>query len=535
VTGDDLVVTGGRGGTTARLDDLRTAARALLGAAERLDRAGAIVDHEADWLRARVPIAPSAATWALGSLDRVRHGSTSLPAAAQRCRALASGLDRAADTYQQAESTADRVARTFIGASGSALAFLLRATPFSGLATAVVVEETGLATVAEAAGSAEGLTSASLIAAFRRAGAERLVAGLGGVVDGMLPSPLWGPRSGRSPVERAAADLTRGLPRRPMAVTATSSPEIAPIRSTSDAAQAIQTAYGAGPGSVIVQRVDHADGSRGWVVAIPGTQSMSLGAGSNPFDNRTNLAAMAGVADDSSALVAGALLSSGARAGEAVLLAGHSQGGMVAARLAGDPAFAGTYRVRSVLTMGSPIGAMAVPATTQALAMENLSDTVPAVDGTPNPDVPNVTTVKRDLSTSSDPRDVAATGSLFASHDLDRYAQTADEVDASDHPSIVAWREAAVEVTGAPGDSVTTTVYQGTRLEPARAPAEPEHCRSGPVLPFPLGPLSPIVPLPFGPSSATIPIAPVPPLATIPLAPTVPRLSDVRACPNPRG
>ncbi|OIQ79453.1 NAD-specific glutamate dehydrogenase [mine drainage metagenome] len=300
-----------------------------------------------------------------------------------------------------------------------------------------------------------------------------------------------------------------------------------------DAAQAIQTAYRAGPGSVIVQRVDHADGGRGWVVAIPGTQSMSLGAGSNPFDNRTNLAAMAGVADDSSALVAGALRSAGARAGEAVLLAGHSQGGMVAARLAGDPAFAATYRVRSVLTMGSPIGAMAVPATTQALAMENLSDSVPSIDGTPNPDAPNVTTVKRDLSASSDPRDVAAAGSLFGSHDLSVYLGTAAKADASDHPSITAWREAAAEVTGAPGDTVTTTVFQGTRVEPARAQVEQEVCRAGPVRPFPLGPLSPIVPRPFGPSSPTAPLAHVLPLATIPLAPTVPRLSGVGACPTP--
>ena len=535
MTDDDLVVTGGRGGTTARLDDLRTAARALLGAAERLDRAGAIVDHEADWLRVRVAIAPSAATWALGSLDRVRHGSTSLPAAAQRCRALASGLDRAADTYQQAESAADQVTRRFIGASGTALGFLLGASPFRGLAVGVVVEETALATVVEAAGSRDGLSSRSVLAAFRRAGAQRLVAGLGGVVDGMLPSPWWELRPGRSAVERAAADLTRGLPRRPLTVTATSSPAIAPIRSTADAARAIQTAYRAGPGSVVVQRVVHADGSRGWVVAIPGTQSMSLGAGSNPFDNRTNLAAMAGVADDSSALVAEALRSAGARRGEEVLLAGHSQGGMVAARLAGDATFASTYTVRSVLTLGSPIGEMAIPSATQALAMENGSDTVPAVDGAPNPDKPNVTTVVRDLTVSTDPRDVAAAGSLFAAHDLGVYALTADEVDASDHPSIVAWREASAAVTGAPGDSVTTTVYQGTRLEPAPAPAAPEHCRSGRVLPFPLGPLSPIVPLPFGPSSATVPIAPVLPLATIPLAPTVPRLSDVGACPNPRG
>ncbi len=164
MTGGDLVVTGGRGGTTARLDDLRGAARALLGAAERLERAGAIVDDEAAWLGARVPIAPSAVTWALRSLDSVRHGSTSLPAAAQRCRALASGLDQAADTYQQAESTADRVARRFIGASGSALSLLLRSSPLRWLAAGVVVEETGLATVAEAAGSKDGLTDASLLA-----------------------------------------------------------------------------------------------------------------------------------------------------------------------------------------------------------------------------------------------------------------------------------------------------------------------------------------------------------------------------------
>ena len=167
--------------------------------------------------------------------------------------------------------------------------------------------------------------------------------------------------------------------------------------------------------------------------------------------------------------------------------------------------------------------------------MENKSDVVPAIDGTPNPDLPNVTTVVRDLTASRDSRDVAAAGTLFGSHDLPVYALTAEEIDTSDHPSIIAWREAAAEVTGAPGDTVTTTVYQGTRVEPSRAQAEPEVCRSGPVLAFPLGSLSPIAPLPFGPSPPAFPIAPVLPLATVPLAPTVPRLSGVGACPSPPG
>lgn len=522
--GDDLVVTGGRGGTTARLSDLRATAQALVGAAARLDRAATVVDVEADWLRSRVAIAPSAATWALGSLDTLRHGDASVRAAAQRCRAPASGLGRAADTYQQAESTADRATRGLIAASGSVLGHLLRATPLRGLAAGVVVEEVGLATVAEAVGSDGGLTRGSLLTAFQRAGAERLVAGLGGALDGALPSAFWDLGPGRSAVERSAAGLARGLPRRPLSVTAISSPALAPVRTTTDATLAILAAQRAGPGSVVVQRVEHADGSRGWVVAIPGTQSMSLGSGSNPFDNATNLAAMAGTPDDSSALVSQALRSAGARAGEAVLLAGHSQGGMVAARLAGDPAFATTYDVRSVLTLGSPIGVMDVPTKTQTLALENRSDLVPSVDGTPNPDAPNVTTVVRDLSGSDDPREVEAAGTLVGSHDLDIYAGTAAEVDASDHPSIAAWRDAAAEVTGAPGDQVTTTVFQGTRVVADRSSDdEPPFCLPGPVRTLPVAPAIPALKNPFGTVLA-------PP--RIPVVPVVAPLSG-GACPIP--
>ena len=66
---------------------------------------------------------------------------------------------------------------------------------------------------------------------------------------------------------------------------------------------------------------------------------------------------------------------------EPILLSGHSLGGMLAAGLAADPAFRHGRNVTGVVTAGSPIGRMPVPASAGVVALEHRGDFVPASTG----------------------------------------------------------------------------------------------------------------------------------------------------------
>jgi pimeloyl-ACP methyl ester carboxylesterase len=85
----------------------------------------------------------------------------------------------------------------------------------------------------------------------------------------------------------------------------------------------------------------------------------------------------------------------GVRRDDPVLLVGHSEGGMVAVEAARDALATGQFAVTHVVTAGSPIGRTvgALPRSVQVLALENSRDLVPHLDGTANPDEPNITTV----------------------------------------------------------------------------------------------------------------------------------------------
>jgi len=222
-------------------------------------------------------------------------------------------------------------------------------------------------------------------------------------------------------------------------------------------------AAGGPPGSVAVQELVHPDGSRSWVVAVPGTQEVVPG-GSNPTDMRTNLRLVAGEQDEMSRVVVQAMRAAGIGPDEPVLLAGHSQGGIVAARVAADAFVQSHYDVRAVVTAGSPVGGIDLPAGVQVLSLEHSQDAVPALDGRANPDTPDRTTVERDLRASPDERDRRAATS-FGAHALDVYERTARSIEGSDDPSIRAFDAALAGVLGGAVSARTTTV-QGVRLGP---------------------------------------------------------------------
>ena len=199
-------------------------------------------------------------------------------------------------------------------------------------------------------------------------------------------------------------------------------------------------------GRVRVIEVPQPGGSSAWVVEIPGTQRWQPRAGPDPFDLTTDVAAMAGEATVAARGVTVALDDAMAAAGRSgsrdpVLLTGHSQGGILAAALAADPAFRARHQVTHVVTAGSPVARFPVPGQVSVLSLENAQDPVPHLDGSRNPDRAGWTTVTRDLA-----GDGEVGGRPFAGHGSDEYVETAlalDAVPSGANASVDGWRAGA--------------------------------------------------------------------------------------------
>lgn len=539
-SGDGLTVTGGRGGTTARLEDMRRTADALSRAAESLGDAHHTMTREHRWVRDHCASDPALVSGAEAVLQPLITGAHSLDAAADRCRDLASAMRRAVEVYSDAEGVVGALARRYLSVNRVALGGLgfvpavwqLRVGTAAGGAVLRTAQTTAVGALA-----ADGhLTADGLWTSFRRDGAEVAVGGVGDVVDAVLPPSPMSSRDGRTSVGRAAGTVSMLLPRTPMVVSEVGRRRTATEVDVSAAALArrIEDGYprnGGESGSVVVQRVEHADGPPSWVVSIPGTQSGTVRGGTNPFDNQTNVRLMAGLSNDSAELVSEALLLAGAGPGQKVLLAGHSQGGMAAAYLAQNPTFAERYDVAAVATFGSPVASVDVPRGTEAVHFEAAEDLIPATDGAADLDRPNVTTVQLSLLDSDDVRDRTAGASVGGAHEIETYQRIAARFDASQDPSVVAWRQRAEQVVGTP-TAVTTMTFQGVRTLPAPAvPALPAVPTMSPAAP-------PGLPLFATPTIATphigdrhLPLGGVPPDDGPPVC-RAPTLSDSGASPR---
>ena len=123
---------------------------------------------------------------------------------------------------------------------------------------------------------------------------------------------------------------------------------------------------------------------------------------------------------------------------------------MTAAALAADPAFRAEFRPAAVLTAGAPLTGADVPPDVAVLALEHTGDLVPLVDGAAAPDDPSWTTVVADPGAAPP-------------HGLSGYARTGALVDASDHASVRAWREAAAPFLDGGGARSTSTDWVARR------------------------------------------------------------------------
>ena len=195
---------------------------------------------------------------------------------------------------------------------------------------------------------------------------------------------------------------------------------------------------------VRVTAVPDGAGGHSWIVEIPGTQDWAPESGSNPSNLATNLHLMAGhdTAMEAAVLEAvhQAMSEVAAQQGvplaelqsQPVTLAGHSQGGIVAAALAADPG--NGLHVTQVATGGSPVAGMDVPDDVSVLSIEHTQDPVLRLDGAPNPGAAGWTTVTRDV----DGADGVIAGSPISAHGGGVYADTAALISAqaADDPAL---------------------------------------------------------------------------------------------------
>jgi hypothetical protein len=455
---DGLHVTGGYGGTSARLEDLHRAAAALRQAADTLADADGVlmVAQRATFIG---DVFGSGAA-ARAALEPVLRSPSSPARTAESLRGLARALVEAASTYERAEGSVELAVRAVVGAAASTLG----KSPLA-LLLGVGVAAHGLLAV--------GLGSVLVRGTGRRVdpsvlvssgAAETLLYGVGTFlralqpgVQGFLPAPV-GP---------AVAPIGTLLPRRPLLVvpvlgsTRTLAGTDVPA-SDADAMRSVSDGYST-PGAVAVTRLDHPDGTRSWLVAVPGTEEGTVG-GPNPFDMQSNLELLAGQSAAASELTVAAMEQAGIAPGEPVMLAGHSQGGMTAMALAGSVAVTSRFAITHVLTAGSPVAGMSAQPGVEVLHVEHSTDVIPALDGRPNPDTRDRTTVRRDLSVSDDPAERAARLSFVDAHDVDLYVRTLDLVDASagHDASINAWQESVGSaVFGPDGTTAVVTRYAG--------------------------------------------------------------------------
>jgi pimeloyl-ACP methyl ester carboxylesterase len=183
--------------------------------------------------------------------------------------------------------------------------------------------------------------------------------------------------------------------------------------------------------SIAVQRVVGADGVVRYVVVLSGMRSMTntsdpedlLGSGAAVVRTTTNYTTCVREAIDAALVPRGA----------PVVLVGHSEGGIVAMDLAGDPAFnGGRVRVKQVVAAGSPISSKAVApgSGTRVLSIENVNDIVTHLDAA-DPPVTHQSLERLTYRFADDEHNIVA------SHNVSLYARRAAGMADSPNPLMI--------------------------------------------------------------------------------------------------
>ena len=227
--------------------------------------------------------------------------------------------------------------------------------------------------------------------------------------------------------------------------------EIPPISKIDDMFGAVVTAREEHDGQVMVQKQVAADGTKTWVIFIPGTQEWDANGQSHPIDLSGNLGIMAGQDTQALQYVRAAMEQAGIGPNEAVTLMGHSQGGIIANALQTDPWVQARFNIAGVVTVCSPVGLQKTNPKVPTLHVENSRDFVPELDTRANPDSLNRVTLRAEITGDG------------AQHSFEQNGQILK------HPAVLADISATTvmadinaNLVAAPGATVTTTAYEAT-------------------------------------------------------------------------
>jgi hypothetical protein len=476
--GDDLQVSGGAGGITARYDDMLSYATVLDDAGDDLrsksgDLAKLLVDG--DILQAAI-LCPGEVAGVEAAIDAVATGpsgafwvSTELEVTARFLRTSVAVLQETDEMLAQAEELAWTAGGWALGAAAPAaiVGLLAAAASNPALAAYLIAHKDALlsdlqTTLYDNPWMLEALTR--MAPGLLQGGAFSLAALLPGG-----PLALMALTDGNWPTGDYPSSIAGllALANKGGLLTDTGDFRVDPVEGSErtipiDPSNAVQTIFeqqgrlGDHPGQVQVIRVDHGTDPPTWIVQIPGTQDWSPTRTDNPVDLTSNVNMMA--MPDQTVIeqqVADAMREAGIQPGQHVMMTGHSQGGITAASMASDPDIRDEFDITSVVTGGSPIGRFDIPDDVSVLSLEHSQDVVPKLDGTDNPDRPNWTTVTRELSDAEGTAD--GQRGPGAAHSVPNYAVTGSDVDASDDPGIEQWRRDQEQFFDGPA---TGTSYQ---------------------------------------------------------------------------
>jgi alpha/beta superfamily hydrolase len=210
-----------------------------------------------------------------------------------------------------------------------------------------------------------------------------------------------------------------------------------------------------GQPQVRIEKYETLDGDASWAVYVGSTVEFGVGESEEPFDLESAIGTMAGEDGAAYRAVVQAMDDAGVGASDPITLAGHSQGGLVAAALAES----GDYSVDSLVTFGAPSAQIAAADGVPTVAVEHSDDLVPALAGQAPVDDAR-TVVSRDTLSREQDGD-----SLLSAHSIEEYTRTAELMDRSDDQRLVEFREALSRSApaGAPGSSVD---YRAERVLP---------------------------------------------------------------------
>lgn len=436
--------TGGAHSTVADLTDMRVTAGVLETEGNAVRRAGGdLVSALLDLPAAAVPFAPLHAAGIAADELRLVHHPNGILATGVDLELTARALRGAAVAYAVRDACVAASLRSFkVIIAAPRVALTLYGTVQVSLAASVPLprkwdwaRDAAMPPCARNINPLAGVvgcTTAALIANPELTDATLLTAQqLLFVVDPMTAPTLEAQAAAVVRYARAGRLLKDD---RPLTVTPVAPHERTHLAPPRDGAQVISsidrletTCASAGntASRIRVRQVTTADGVSAWIVEVPGTQDWSADRPRNPSDAAANLLAVAGMPSSLYPAIEKALRTSMAKKGvtpgsQPVLIAGHSQGGIVATRLAQDRRFRQTFQVTHVITAGSPVSRIALPANVKSLDFAHRADPVPRLDTQGPPDRMN-----RYGLTGDPARRVGDETDPIAVHGATRYADSA--------------------------------------------------------------------------------------------------------------